>query len=292
MALKLIATDMDGTLLTDADKSFDRELFDSLLKQMDEQGVTFVVASGNQYAKLRQYMNGFHGRGIFYIAENGAYIADDSGDILVSGFKKATVEKIIEVLEDFPQIGYIISAHSGAYLPRDRAGAITKLIREHLEFMGAEMPHEVDYYTFMNRFYPGTKVIESLDEVGEDVVVKFALQTRRRDLELVLKQLVEKLPPEVVPVASGFGAIDLISRGVNKGSALKWLGERQGIDPSEMIAFGDNSNDLEMLKLVGEGIAMENATDLVKSAADTVIGTNEDGAVLTYIQQKLSHAVS
>ena len=59
-----------------------------------------------------------------------------------------------------------------------------------------------------------------------------------------------------------------------------------------MIAFGDNSNDLEMLQYVGEGIAVENAAPHVKAVADTVIGTNEDGAVLKYIEVKLDQLES
>lgn len=287
MTLKLIATDMDGTLLTDADKSFDRDHFDRLLTRMNSAGVKFVIASGNQLEKLRQYMTGFTNRGITYIAENGGYIADDvEGDILVSGFSTAIVHEIMDVLDGFPSVGYIVSAHSGAYLLEDRAEPITQLIREHLDFMGAEFPRELDYKTFINRFYPGTQVIQSPAEI-QDTVIKFALQTRRRDLDTVLKQLIEVLPRQVVPVASGFGSIDLVSRGVNKGSALKWFCEREGIDTSEMLAFGDNSNDLEMLTLAGEGVAVSNAIPAVRAAADTVIGSNEQGAVLHYIEQKL-----
>lgn len=105
---------------------------------------------------------------------------------------------------------------------------------------------------------------------------------------MVLEQLVDRLPKQAVPVASGFGAIDLVSRGVNKGSALKWFGQQRGIDPADMLAFGDNSNDLEMLQLVGEGVAVDNAIPAVKAAAQTVIGTNHDGAVLTYLAAKLA----
>lgn len=288
MALKLIATDMDGTLLTDEDKSFDRQLFDQLLSQMDRLGIMFVVASGNQYQKLRQYMDGFHGRGISYIAENGAYIADDEGDILLSGFNPETVGEIVAVLADFPHIGYLISGHQGSYLPRERAEPITALMREHLDFLGAEFPRDLNYVSFINQFYPGVQVVDSLEDIGQDLVVKFALQTRRRDLDVVLEQLVDRLPKQAVPVASGFGAIDLVSRGVNKGSALKWFGQQRGIDPADMLAFGDNSNDLEMLQLVGEGVAVDNAIPAVKAAAQTVIGTNHDGAVLTYLAAKLA----
>ncbi|GAA1047230.1 HAD family hydrolase [Rothia amarae] len=292
MTLKLIATDMDGTLLTDAEKTFDHEYFGRLLTRMEKLDVKFVVASGNQFPKLLQYMQDFLGRNILYVAENGGYIAREDRDILISAFSPETVAAVVKVLDQFPDLGFIISAHEGAFLIRDRAEPITRIVREHMEFLGAEVPRELDYISFINRFYPGTQVIESLDEMGDASVVKFALQTHRRDIENILKQLVDLLPSNVVPVASGFGAIDLVSRGVNKGSALKWVGQELGIKPEEMIAFGDNSNDLEMLQYVGEGIAVENAAPHVKAVADTVIGTNEDGAVLKYIEVKLDQLES
>lgn len=287
MSLKLIATDMDGTLLTDNDKTFDREFFGELLDRMDRLGVKFVVASGNQFKKLQEYMQGFHHRGILYIAENGAYIANDEREILVSGFSQHTVEQVVKVLDKFPRIGFVISGQKGAYMLRNRAEPISRIIREHMEFLGADVTPEINYLDFINRFYPGTKTIDSLEEMGDDTVVKFALQTHRRDIENIYQELLELLPSKVVPVTSGFGAIDLVSRGVNKGSALKWVGEKLDIDAEDMIAFGDNSNDLEMLQFVGEGVAVSNAAPQVRSAADIVIGDNNAGSVLNYIETKL-----
>lgn len=287
MPLKLIATDMDGTLLNDSEKTFDHARFEVLLQRMEALDVRFVVASGNQFRKLLQYMDDFLGRNILYIAENGGYIAKEDRDILISAFSPETVSNVVKALDQFPEVGFIISAHEGAFLIRERAEPISRIVREHMDFLGAEVPKELDYLSFINRFYPGTKVIDSLDEIGSASVVKFALQTHRRDIENILKKLVEYLPSNVVPVASGFGAIDLVSRGVNKGSALKWVGQELGIDASDMIAFGDNSNDMEMLQFVGEGVAVDNATPHVQAVADTVIGNNNDGAVLDYIEIKL-----
>ena len=74
---RLIAVDMDGTFLTDA-KTFDTDRFERILPRLQAHGIYFVVASGNTYTKLTDYMKGFENRGIIYIAENGAYLADDS----------------------------------------------------------------------------------------------------------------------------------------------------------------------------------------------------------------------
>lgn len=288
MTTRLFAVDMDGTLLRDSDKGFDRELFDRILTQLQQENKYFVLASGNQYPKLKEYVQGFENRGIYYIAENGAYIADGINDLQVSGFTPETVEEVAAALQEFPQVGVVISTHEGAFVPRDRAEVISNFVRENLEFLGAEYPQGLDYLAFVNRFYPGTQAIDSFAEVSNKTIVKFALQTRRRQTQEILTQLIDRLPHNVVPVTSGFGSIDLISRGINKGSALQWMGKYLNVPAEEMMAFGDAANDIEMLHYAGTGIAMSNAQPEAKIAADHVIGNNNDGEVLKYIDQILN----
>lgn len=78
--VRMVAVDMDGIFLND-DKTFDVERFERILTRLSRHGIYFVVASGNTYTKLCQYMHGFEHRDIIYIAENGAYVADDSGNL-------------------------------------------------------------------------------------------------------------------------------------------------------------------------------------------------------------------
>lgn len=287
MPLKLIATDMDGTLLRDHDKAFDIPRFSRIMDVLEEKKIRFVVASGNQLPKLRHYLDEYRGYPITYIAENGAYIADQEKDILVSGFSASTVAEVLDVLADFPQIGVVISGHQSAYLPKERAQPIASLMQDYFDFLGAEYSSKIDPVTFIRTWYPTAVLIDTYAALAGDTIVKFALQTKRHDTEQILAELSERLPSNVVPVTSGFGAIDLISRGVNKGSALKWLSEQWHIDAQDMIAFGDAANDAEMLHFVGRGIAMENATPALKSTADIVIGNNNDGGVLDYLEKIL-----
>ena len=97
----------------------------------------------------------------------------------------------------------------------------------------------------------------------------------------------EVLPQTVTPMVSGFGAIDLVRTGVNKATGLKDLCERLNADPEGILAFGDGENDMEMLRYAGWGVAMSNAPEVVRNAADEVIGSNEEQAVLDYLEQLL-----
>ena len=286
MMPRLFAVDMDGTLLTDT-KTFDAELLDSVLTRIQETQGYFVVATGNQYPKSLEYMADFRERGIYFIAENGAYIADGKQDLRISGFSEKTSAEVLTVLEDFPEVGVVISSHRGAFIPMERAETISRIVQEHLDYLGADIPRDIDYLSFINYFYPGATAISDFKELEGNKVVKFALQTHRAQTADIEARLLERLPEAVVPVQSGFGSIDLMPRGINKGTALAWLCKELGVEAKEVMAFGDASNDLEMLNFAGTGVAMGNAISAVKSAADVVIGQNKDGAVLTYIAQTI-----
>lgn len=99
-----------------------------------------------------------------------------------------------------------------------------------------------------------------------------------------LSSLTELLNGEMVPVSSGHGDIDLIIPGVHKARGLAQLGEKCGIAPAEIAAFGDSGNDIEMLKYAGMSFAMANAQEKVKQAAQTIIGSNNQESVLEQIE--------
>ncbi|MDE6372469.1 MAG: HAD-IIB family hydrolase, partial [Clostridia bacterium] len=79
--------------------------------------------------------------------------------------------------------------------------------------------------------------------------------------------------------------VEAITKGINKGEAIKWLCDKYGIDVSEAIAMGDSENDIEMIKAAGLGIAVGNAMPNVKQSADFVADTNDNDAVAQVIYQ-------
>ena len=81
--------------------------------------------------------------------------------------------------------------------------------------------------------------------------------------------------------------MDLIQPGMHKGRALKLLGNRLGIRSTEMVAFGDGTNDLEMLRYVDTGVVMGNAPANMQTQGDTVTESNEQDGVLSYIENEI-----
>lgn len=283
--VRMVAVDMDGTFLTDA-KTFDTARFDSILRRMDGHGIRCVVASGNTYAKLAEYMRGFENRGIIYVAENGAYLRDDAGDIAVHPFAPADIPRVYTALDALPHIGAVICTAEGTFLPVEREPAIAGIIEDYFANRDRQIPHGLTPSTFAEFFYPGTERVATYEQVRGNPI-KISLQTLGKDTYRVLERLRRTLPEGVTPMASGFGAIDLVRTGANKGAGLADLCDRLGIDPVLVVAFGDGDNDREMLSFAGVGVAVGEATEDLLQVADEVIGSHNDGAVLTYMEAML-----
>lgn len=104
-----------------------------------------------------------------------------------------------------------------------------------------------------------------------------------------LVQLVEPhVDDELNVTTSGAKFVEITPSGADKGSALARLCKKLGIDQSDVVAFGDNQNDLTMLEWAGTGVAMGNALDMVKSAADQVTAPNWEHGVAQVVEDLLS----
>ena len=89
---------------------------------------------------------------------------------------------------------------------------------------------------------------------------------------------------DMTAVTTGFDSMDIILKGVDKGFGLYHLCQELGCKASDVVAFGDNLNDMEMLTFAGHAVATENARDEIKAVADEVIGHHKDGAVFDFME--------
>ncbi|HAP75757.1 MAG TPA: hypothetical protein DCR14_06705 [Acidimicrobiaceae bacterium] len=110
--------------------------------------------------------------------------------------------------------------------------------------------------------------------------------------ELTAHDLLEQLPAVIGPGMTanhmGADAVELAPAGADKGVGLAWLCTHLGIDPADVLVFGDEVNDLPMFQLAGRRIAVENAHPLVKQAADEVTGPNSEEGVAAAIERLLA----
>ena len=261
--IRAIATDIDGTFLT-TDRHYDQQLFKQLYRRMAQQGIRFIVASGDQYYFLRSLFPDI-ADDLAFVAENGVLTVDRNQEITCGQLKTADVTRIIAYLETLPQTNYIVCGRQYAYV-KDT------------------MP---DYFIQnMDKFYTRTKVVPEFDFTG-DKIFKFALTVPAERMRAISHNINTKFAGIIRAPASGNGAIDLIIPHMDKSYGLKKLLNRWQVDPADLVVFGDGENDLEMFELAGTSYAMGNAPANVKAAASQTIGTNNDQAVLQQLAKML-----
>ncbi|AVK63782.1 HAD family hydrolase [Lactobacillus sp. CBA3606] len=259
----LIATDMDGTFLR-ADMTYDEAKFAQLYQQLQQQQIQFVVASGNQYFQLRSFFEAYPD--IIYLAENGAYIRDANQTYAIHAFEPATVTKILAQLTKIQDLHILVCGVKSAY---------------------ALSSYDPQYVDGMRQYYHHLAVVDDFTMI-DDQVLKIALSCPPEKTTAIVALLRPMLAGLAEPTSSGHGDIDLIQPGLNKAAGLKELGQHLNLDLSTMVAFGDGGNDLEMLREVGLGVAMQNAQPAVAAVADQQTTTNQEQGVLSFIDHLLT----
>lgn len=241
--IKLVASDLDGTLLLHKAQSLPEEIF-SLIRQLEELGIMFVAASGRQYPNMTKLFAPVASE-ISYISENGA-LAVDHGEVLYQdSFDRKLAGEIISAILEKKDAEFTCSAKDYHYLmPK------TKRFHDHMLY---EVKNECRF-------------VNSMEEMT-DPIMKLAVFEPAGLTEESVKYWMDRFRKECVVVTSGNEWIDFIPFGTNKAKGIREYQKRYHISSEECIAFGDEYNDIEMLKAVKYGFAMEHSKEGVRAAA-------------------------
>lgn len=257
--IRLVAVDMDGTLL-DRHKTFDTQRFSAAMKRLRSKDIRFVAASGRQLGGVLRYFEGTDG--VDCIAENGALIIADGKILAFTEINRTAVREAVAVIEQLPQVGCFACTVSAAYV---------------LPSVNADLVAE------MRPYYSEIRNVDSFGHCPEPIL-KLALAFPAEVTQEYVRQLRETLPPSVTATSSGFGFIDVVAAGVNKGVALSWLANRLGLGAENVAAIGDGGNDIEMLAYAGKALTVANGCVEVKAIADEVLGSNDEGGVIVWLE--------
>ncbi|WP_414163263.1 Cof-type HAD-IIB family hydrolase [Superficieibacter sp. BNK-5] len=263
MSIKLIAVDMDGTFLSDA-KIYNRERFLAQYQRMKQQGIRFVVASGNQYYQLISFFPEI-AHEIAFVAENGGWVVDAQQDIFNCNLPKAHFDAVVEHLQTLTNIEIIACGKNSAYTLRR---------------------YDEGFKAIAARYYHRLEEVDDFTHL-DDTFLKFGLNIPDTLVPEMQELLHLALGDMMTAVTTGHGSIDLIIPGVHKANGLRILQQRWGIDDSEVVAFGDSGNDIEMLRQAGFSFAMSNASPAVKAVARFEAPLNNDEGVLGIIDNVL-----
>ncbi|MFD1656713.1 Cof-type HAD-IIB family hydrolase [Streptomyces caeni] len=255
--VRLVVTDMDGTLLDGAGRI--PENLWPLLARLRERGVLFSPASGRQYATLAgQFADAADG--MVFVAENGTYVVRDGVELSSDPLDRATAARVVGTTRRLAaggvDVGAVLCGKKSAYVERADAAFLAEAGK---------------YYTLL-------RTVEDLTAV-DDEFLKVALFDFG-PVERTTAPALEPLASTHQVVVSGEHWADIMNATANKGAAVRRLQQDLGITPAQTVVFGDYLNDLEMLDVAEWSFAMTNAHPEVIRRARYLAPPNTEHGVL------------
>lgn len=237
--IKMIASDLDGTLLQNGAQSLEPPVFE-LIRCLREKGILFVAASGRQYPNMRRMFSKVW-KDILFVCESGALVMSHDQPIFTSPMPRALGDAIISDILAHEGCEVLLSGADTSYF--------TGRCREYADFITYTMKNTVT-------------VVDDLFSVDRDILKISAFVHNGRAAQLV-PYFTKRWGNRVSVALSGAEWIDFTT--ASKGTAIRVIQERFGFAREEMMAFGDNFNDREMLEVVGHPYVMENAAPDVRA---------------------------
>ena len=266
--MKLIAFDLDGTLLDD-DKNLPAENL-AALRVAKEAGIILVPATGRILKALPACLTDLE---LFrwFILANGAEIYDleEGKQVHSACIDPELAAAVCRYMDELPVL-------YDCY--RGESGYMTAWMYEQAPSFFESEPHILKLVKSLRQPVPELK--QNILEVNVPVE-KLQMYFRAEDLDEREKQLtlVPRRFPALIASSSLKNNIEINSRDAGKGKALRKLCQLLSIPPEESTAFGDGLNDADMLQAAGHGCAMANAAETVKRCADKIVESNNNAGV-------------
>ena len=275
MSIRLIATDLDGTLLntqlTISDHTAD------VLCRADRMGYYVVPSTGRSLYALPSDLDRFPHD--YQVINSGATVIERStGRYIYSApISHHTLSRFFRLIADY-DIACNLATANGPYMPRPQweAFMVELLTVRHsspfwLDFYRHKVKTFDDYEAWLTQTNP--------------TVFKINLYFRDKATNSEVHSRLLKDFPDLYVCHSPGGDLEITDIHATKGLALIALGEHLGLTAEQMIAFGDTDNDIDMLKTVGIGVAMANARPEALAVADRVTRSNDEDGVAWAIEQ-------
>ncbi|MFD1615184.1 HAD family hydrolase [Gelatiniphilus marinus] len=260
--VKLVVTDMDGTLLNSNHQVSDT--FYKLFKKMVNQGIIFVAASGRPHYSIAKKLDAIK-NDIIIVSENGGLVSKRDKTILSTPLQQKMLLGITTLIDSLQNAYPVFCGKSKAFVTRTSKPLLD----------------------ILTEYYPSYQLIKSPNEIDEKIY-KVSL-FHEENSEKHIYPYVKHLEAQYKVKTSAKHWVDISDACANKGYALQHLQELYNISLEETMVFGDYNNDLEMLRLGYFSFAMQNARDDVKQTARFETKSNDDFGV-EHILQKLLNA--
>lgn len=228
--IKLAASDIDGTLLQNGAREISEAVFEQILR-LKRQGILFVAASGRQYRSMRQLFAPVADE-IAYLCENGAIVYLEDRVVAKFPMPRRDAVELIEVIQGIEDCEVLISGANTSYL----------------------MPKHEDYLNHI-RYFVGNNVtlIEDVKDIKEEIIKVSAYC--RSGAQSYDKPLGDPWRDRFCAALAGEKWMDFTL--ADKGKGMEALLQALGITKEEVIAFGDNFNDLPLLSMAGQAYVIQ-----------------------------------
>ncbi|MBX5319968.1 MULTISPECIES: Cof-type HAD-IIB family hydrolase [Staphylococcus] len=275
--IKLIATDMDGTLLNAAHEITPEN--QAAIKFAQEHGITVVIVTGRAFYEANTPVAETDLK-VPYICLNGAEVRDETFNIMsTSHLNHSLVNKITTTLKK-EDIYYQVYTNRGIYTEDPQRDL--EIYIDIAERAGQKADVEKIKNSIQKRIDNGTlKIVDNYDKIedipGELIMKILAFDSDLGKIDLVGQELAKS--PNLAVSSSSRGNLEITHSDAQKGIALATIAKQLGIDLDNVMALGDNLNDISMLERVGYPVAMDNAAPEVKAVAKYVTDSNENSGV-------------
>ncbi len=268
--IKLIAIDMDGTLL-DSNKQISAE-DKRVLQKAARFGIKIVLCTGRPKSGIKPYLDDLDLSDEEYVIGNNGCLTFNSKDWQIlkqEQVKEDSLDRLANLLFDFPSLNLVLFTPDANYVIGQQVSKEAK--------HDAEVEYSKLYHIDLDKF----KTLKL------PVLVPIFMG-QADQLDHFQKRYEKSLAEEFNVVRSLDYAFEMLPKGVSKAKALEHLVKSLNLLPKDVMAIGDANNDLEMLEFAGIAIAMANSNPAVKKLADYQTASNNDSGVAKAI---LRHAL-
>ncbi len=254
MDIRLIALDLDGTLLNNKKEISQRNL--KALRDCIDRGIFVAIASGRRLSDVTRISDTI-APDLPFICANGAaaYLSKPFECVYCETIEQKDLRKVVDVFEK-EKIYYQVYVDDGSV-------------------MVSRFKEIFSYANYENMVMNNGD--EMVKYVGDGALKIICIDDDEKRIEKMRKVVSDLHVGEIN--SSWKNNIEVMAKGVSKGSALTALAERLGLAPEQCMAFGDNENDIGMLKAAGLSVCMANGTYAAKAAANYITLTNEEDGV-------------
>lgn len=259
--VKLIAADMDGTLL-DSNRELPADFF-HILEELQKHHILFAVASGRPYPTLALQFEQYKEHLIF-MAESGCCIVDNGQLIHMDSLTKKQLQHLSDICTQIPHAYPVYSGFHQAYLSDSAPTPIKE---------------EIGLY------YKKIQYIQNISEIHEPICKVTVCDITGAEAHSL--PILSQLKPPYKATLSGYIWVDLVLADTHKGNGLRALQEKYSISPDETMVFGDYLNDFEMMQQGYFSYAMANAHPDLKAVSRFETLSNDEDGVCHIIRQLL-----